>query len=816
MKGRCLQDHFKRDTLPSGRVTSGPEPRDTLAGLRDTADRVLELLHDVFAGDPATRIARRRAWRLASALRTRASQPVCVALVGAPSAGTTDLAGALLGRAGLPGALSAPGQVTAIRVGQAGPGTGTRHPAVSVTYLSRHEVTRAARFMLGRLIEFVRREELRYDMTGLNDDDPVQDGFRAFEDVARSWWAAAGDRHAELRARAWELLRLRDALAVGSDLLDDAGGRPMAADPAALGAAIGIGGAREVPRAFPELPDDPPVPRGARLTAEVLRKTLPLIGRITCHADVTAGVWDPGGLRDDNGLVILDVPGPGAAGGSRAEYLCREELATVTTVVEVLDAAQPSATAARMFATVLENRRRSTRFLDEPVLVAANDFDKVVPPPAAGQEIPPDRLRGETAALDALQRTLAMLGHDHHERVALTSAVPGTRDPRWAAVATALEDGGETGAAAALRAYLDDGGIARLRELIDRHVAGALDAEMGDLLRLRAELREALGLLRALTRSAPDGPPGEAAQKRLADLVDGLSNAAAALRAGAASFRDPQELMVADGDGSRVGLLTRIGREAALAAYRWPAWDALLDEVRDGQLPVSPAAGQDGAADDLRDAFDQALAELRGTARRFAEEVLAGWVRQHDRHVAGVRDEMRDPEVQRLLVARLAVLDAHDHGDARLQQLGRIVELGWVPGRFARALEDAEDRAAAAGASACPLAGHALPWHQGGSQGPDPGRTSRRHHSAVHRLRHDLAEGLAFPVQAAVATAFGHLAVQLEAEFRTLLGRIPVQAELLAPAGAGPAAGPAGARDARVLDDLILDLTGVASAGEAT
>jgi hypothetical protein len=251
------------------------------------------------------------------------------------------------------------------------------------------------------------------------------------------------------------------------------------------------------------------------------------------------------------------------------------------------------------------------------------------------------------------------------------------------------------------------------------------------------------------------------------------------------------------------------GLEAAMtqfAGQREPT--ELLTTTGLVKFPVSTA--------DFEGRFFTELTALRLAGRQLALAVIAEWATEQDNRLADVRRQLARTEVRRLLAQRLAVLDRADRGVARLGLLSAIVDLRWIGQLFARILADVEDDAAVSGANAYPLAANqAFAWYEEfdpaaaerppGDEDPaaDNDLRQRRHHSAVHRLRHDLAEGLAFPVQAAVATAFGALAVRLEAQLDALRAAVPAKAELEPRAGWAPAAGAQDGQAAGVLDDLI-------------
>jgi hypothetical protein len=484
---------------------------------------------------------------------------------------------------------------------------------------------------------------------------------------------------------------------------------------------------------------------------------------------------------------------------------------------------------------MLEGRRRSRAYLASSVLLVASKFDEMPPPvPAATLE----DLAAVSGDLRSLLRVAQGLSPEL-ARLALTSTAVTSGDPRWAAVADALAaqapGSAEARMAEAMRAYVADGGISRLREMLSSHIdLEALPIMVSELTALQAELRGSLGRLRVYLQPEPAREQHEADRRLLGALVVGLHGMITEMKNAATYFRDPQRIRVASADrtaeeAADTELLERIRQEAVLAVYAWPEWKALLSGFHKGQVlrPEEAIAewartrgrtvgfGWSGVDDDDEDEFERAAAAIEPQGRDdraidptvtfpvstrdfevpFAEtadalriracdlalDVVSEWVSNRCQLHDLVRRQMADTRIRHLLTGRLAALYP-DGGVAVLGLLDLIVNISWVSDQFRRALKKTEQQAQP---DPFPLAPkHALPWHSAYEKGAEPESLARsRHHSRAHRLRHDLAEGLAFSVQTSVAMAFGTLWGILEARLDWLHPQVPSQSALLTAPG---------------------------------
>jgi hypothetical protein len=776
---------------------------------------------------PAAREALAGAAGLAYELRQRARRPVSIGLVGEYSVGKSRLLNTLLGLSELLPVSGEPttGNTTALRVRAARPGQEPGELSAAISWLSRPELSEVARFIVRKLVSVITDNGLvGYDIGVLRDYDPVAHGWEAFEALARGWWHQ--EAATDVRLYAWELLRLRDAMLIGAALIPDRPGvRPEVVDRDIAREAIEIRKARtELPVRFPERPVRPPIQAGDELTAPALRVLFPLIRRLTYDIAIDPGLLTLSGLRDSNGLELLDFAGLNAVGGARDEWLCYQEIAGITAYLAVVQARRPETATVTRFESMLEGDRSTKQYLADSRLLVANMFDEIeVPRPARVRD---SGLAGASGKLGSLLRMAAVMGKSP-DRVALTSTMPDLVDRDWAAVADALDtrgaDDGEAPMSAALRAYAADGGIARLRDTLSGLIGTkAMPIIMAELTARRAELRAAIARLRNLL--APAAADGEVERELLLGMVAEIAQMAAEAKAGSARYRDPEKIEVAEEAQKRepdkpAGLLERIRQDAVLEVYAWNQWRAVFAYIRDGRIGAFPAGGARRAGRDPGDGagalripddtsefegpFNETLSDLRRNAGGLARDAVTEWIGDLHKHHADLRARIADPGLRSRLV-ELIEAAYPGAGAARVESLADITDLGWISESFAESLAAAQRWADGAEVDAFPLAqGHALPWSGARARSAD---TTLAHPSRAHRLRHDLAEGAAFTVQTIMAMAFGAFEADLDRELSWLLSQVPNEHDLrdavVAPAAVNADDGDC-AEGIALLDDLL-------------
>ncbi len=791
-------------------------PHRELARLREFAAQCLAELGDEPPQQPHVYAAWEQARRLAHELRRRVAERISIGFVGAFDAGKSTLLNAVLDMGDLLAAAQTPttGNITTIllRPVEAPQPPGPR--AAVVDLMTVDTVDRCARYLLGKLIAVVDDNRLRTDIDMLRGYAPLTDGWQPLVNVAGSVWADP-DSNIKLRSAIWELWCLRSALdAFASWLPREPGapGHPLSLTDLRAAAALGI--SRRIPATLPgRVPHIRPR-RGGSLSPADLELVFPLIRRVTIEVDAPAGLWCFTGLADTEGVEFIDFPGIGALGGLRDEFLCTEELAGITTILSVIRADRADEDAAAQLLTVLQGHRGGLGAVQDSVLVAINQFDRLTPPPVTG----PVRQADLVNSRDALGSSLHMAGELTGRRPYRTAITSGDRRwaggaPEWSRLADALDAGpgpdDRPGTSAALRAYAHDGGVTYLRELLGCHIG-----EHGLAIRVRqlGELERELDVLRQWLgrQRQPAAPVTDSARDDLIALFRDMTRLAWQLSGRTLDFIRPAGVAGAAGLHHQ----TQIRRAAVLLAYRWPHWQQVMRRVDGGYVRAAGGGVGPRIADGRRNIFGKAggtqpepnadtsiplqqrfaedLADLQATGEVLLRAAVADWTGRAATAVAEVRRRFHTEHLQRLLEAHLPHLDPDDGGRHRITLLRHLVDLDWIDGQLTESIAEA-DRLAAGGGTGrghlFPFAErHALPWHPHWAEVPGSNALLRSHQTQLFQLRANAADALADAVCGRLSLALAELYGRLNAGISQLIAAIPTPLHVEQMAAASSAA----------------------------
>jgi hypothetical protein len=607
-----------------------------IAQWRKCAHRVLANLAEVNEQDiPEHAKGMETVRRLAQDLIATADSPVRIGLVGGFNAGKSLLLGTLLGNAELLPVLDRPttGNITALQIRAEAGIDRTTVVETEVEWVDRKAVEGCLRALLEAAAERSK---------GLTDIDQqtlstllqaaAEENFQDWERL-EAWCRHSWDRSGEppnplfryvLRELVW--FGRCCSSAAGRQLLGQTKKTSKVPDGVDVQRGLELPPQQNMAKAkFKDLPPGPgTLPFPDTLTTDFLQKAFPLVRRVRLNVQVPAGLWNlsvPGGIP----FLLLDFPGLGAAqSGVRDEYLCRQELEDVQTILIVLNAQQVGGTVGpELFNRLQSSRPRDKKGqnLRDNILVAINRFDQIKCPlrdankieTLTEEKLPADLPALHSAWSDAAQLTL------QPTRTCLTSAMAAverlsaryagvcsdaffqnlrgelrrweeTDRDAWRKVADRLAAlPGEKGPVLAdqLHALIVDGGLARLREVLIEHVA-----EHG-LSQLLDRVQQLGRQLRREYESLPLGRERRKEGPSYAELVERLQQ----LRTAYSTIQLEQTEKPLCLEIDRKGLFTKAEELVREAVWKWDEWGELLGKLNQGRLPAQLASTK--ASDDV-------------------------------------------------------------------------------------------------------------------------------------------------------------------------------------------------------------------------
>ncbi|MCF3130385.1 dynamin family protein [Streptomyces olivochromogenes] len=704
----------------------------TLADLREFTEQTLTMFSELDIPDiPEAYASRDRAQALAAELQSRLAAPVTIGVVGEYSVGKSLLLGTLLGKPDLLPVEAGPstGNITVLELSRGEPGSSTqKSDTAEVTFLTESQLAQCVGVMLE---ELVRALDERHPQLGaaaaLAGYNPVTDerGWGPFDAWYPRLWPVSGGpvQHEAIgalyRDAVTELCRIRDAALSQRDLL----GKPVGVATAVMDEALTLESAQRTPEVPPKRVVRPfdiaQLRHSDEGTAqEAMRRAFPLVERVTVQVTVSPDHWDLAGLiSDDNPVRLMDFPGINAAGSSgRDTFLSRREMVSVHTILLVISALRPESKGASAFWDMLTADGREAQALASAALVAANAFDLAKPPALRAVPDGPLPLR-QLLAHSAEINGIHVYGNkfvQHRENgIVVTSSMAAIRayqlpytktseetrdriqkalrdlDPpgvkRWENIAGRLRQADEGNPwSDRLRAYDSDGGIERLRRLVESHVREhGLDQKLERARSSHRKLWRELAVLRGLVRRARGEEPPEEyrelAEKlgEFRELLDQMLPTLYELRSSGNRVNGGYDGVSAADLGGRPPQREDIAASVRDDVFDWREWQELLGRAerdghhlvprsqppsRTGIKPIvrpgrSPSVNEDpDTVEDTADVTDAFLTKFRTLVDRRITDGQAqlrvwfeGWAAHWQDEFGPLREWMLDPSVDKLL-----------------------------------------------------------------------------------------------------------------------------------------------------------------------
>ncbi|MBD2494692.1 proteasome protein [Nostoc sp. FACHB-280] len=635
---------------------------ECLARLRETAEKTIEL----------------------------ATSPVKIGVMGEFSSGKTLLLGSLIGYADALPVNENPttGNVTAIHLVAQDEFATTQVGNFTVEYLSHEGVKECLRFMLA---EASRRSAA----AGLV---PVQLAQLNSGKEILAWCEQAWNQsnNLELRYLLRELVLFVRAYASYGEAM--CGGRYQIDHATAQEGlqlpeqpmAIQTFRFTDLPPAHIRLPSPP-----QKLASKLLQNSFPLIRRVDIEVKISREIWD---VTDASEFILLDFPGLGAANsGARDTFLSLRELAEVQTILILLNGKSPGSDRAHKIFTMMQQQRPG-QDLKDLILVGVGRFDQL-PLESEGGERELDQFIAENIAntplsedavlkkLRVLQTTIdgASAFTTQKDRIVLLSPLLGLAElakrsssvkagspeflsnldypnyletskrlqQKWTRLSERLLDSdARSQLGRQLGYFAQDGGIAKLRELIQNHVAmHGLKQLYEDTRRAAESLRQQQENLKNLIAEIHEQGIPTLDSPTLIDLrnaIDSLDK----------TYRNFQKELGKEPLKDRRGTVVSevVKDELTFKIVNWNQWTLLFNKANNGAITIAETKGAAGKlfergnrtnntlptkSDDFYPTFEKTVQEVEIFARDRIRQAVVDLLNKLSNQVAEARDYLK-------------------------------------------------------------------------------------------------------------------------------------------------------------------------------
>jgi GTPase SAR1 family protein len=592
-----------------------------------------------------------------------ANSPVKIGVMGEFSSGKSLLLGSLIGYADALPVSENPttGNVTAIHIKPQDGFATTQVDNYTVEYLSHEGVNECLHFML-------KEANRRATSAGVT---PLQvTKIKTGKDISiwcEEVWKSSNNL--ELRYLVRELLSfLRAYQAYGEALcgrfyqIDDITaheGLQLAEMPMAIQSLK----FEDLPPAHIRLPNAP-----QKLGTQLLQNSFPLIRRVDIEVKISREIWDVTGAEE---FVLLDFPGLGAANsGTRDAFLSLRELAQVQTILVLLNGKSPGSDRANKIFTMMQQQRPG-QDLKDLILVGVGRFDQL-PLESEGGERELDSLINNQSDSQPLQtntvfqklkvlKTIidgAEAFTSQKDRIVLLSPLLGLSElakrsgqvkagseeflanldypdylerpkklqQKWGDLSEALlATDGRNQLGRQLGYFAQDGGISKLRELIQTHVANhGLKQLYEDTRRAADGIRQQQEYLKEIIAEIHEqGIPtvDTPALLELRTAIESLDR----------TYRNFQKDLGKEQLKDRRGIVVSdvIKDELTLKILNWSQWTLLFNKIQNGTITLAEFKGAAGKlfdrgnrvntsiptkSDDFYPAFEKTVKELENFA----------------------------------------------------------------------------------------------------------------------------------------------------------------------------------------------------------
>lgn len=608
----------------------------------------------------------------------RATSPVQIAIMGEISSGKTLLVGSLIGYAdALPvNEIATTGNVTAIHLVQQEDEGTTKVDQFQVKYLSEQGVKECLDFMLKEAEQ--RAKAAILSSTQLEDLQKLRPTNSVDWNGILQWCEQAwSNTNLELRYLIRELvLFARSYNAYGKDIC----GETYKIDRTTAKKGLKLAEPQNISEInFSSLP---PVPRQwqdiTQPSALELQNSFSLIERIDITVNVSKQIWDLSSLKGSNEFVLLDLPGLGSENsGVRDTFLSMLQIKEVQTFLLLLNgrAAAPGQVAAKIRTTIQQHKGEDIK---DRIIVGVGRFNQL-PLNAANKKALDDLIGDENffepsseevlSKLDILKQTIIIAENltTKKDRILLLSQTFGlakiAQESRLVEVCSPefkpeldqvnksdseefklrqkwknlgeilLNSESRSTLGRQLSDFADDGGIGRLRSLLQEHVAEyGLKQLHKDTHSVAQGLRQQQNNLKSILEKIRDNPIPESspAYNKLRQAIDILRNTYQELK----EDLGKQPLLQYNG----VAVSDVVKDELSFKIHRWREWSTLFNSIQNGIINntfTTKTAADDifrrrrndnnsfpTKSDDFYSTFEETFKQLKDFARERTQDAL--------------------------------------------------------------------------------------------------------------------------------------------------------------------------------------------------
>ena len=463
----------------------------------------------------------------------------------------------------------------------------------------------------------------------------------------------------------------------------------------------------DLPPAHIRLPSPP-----QRLPTKLLQNSFPLIRRVDIEVQISREIWDLGGASE---FVLLDFPGLGAANsGARDTFLSLRELAEVQTILILLNGKTPGSDRANKIFTMMQQQRPG-QDLKDLILVGVGRFDQL-PLDSEGCERELDRLIESSRLLEeedvfrklkVLQTTVdaASAFTTQQDRIVLLSPLLGLAElakrssavkagspeflanldypdylerskrlqQKWELLSTRLlESDPRSHLGRQLSYFAQDGGVAKLRELIQNHVAShGLKQLYQDTQRSADNLLQQQEHLKNIIAAIHEqGIPTADSQ----DLIEFR----AAIENLDKTYRNFQKTLGKEPLKDRRGDVVSdvVKDELTFKILNWNEWTLLFNKANNGNITIAEFKGAAGKlfdrgnrvnsslptkSEDFYPPFAKTVKELENFARDRIHQAVLDLLSQLSHHIAAERDHLQanlSPEMEQEIETKFGIEEA--------------------------------------------------------------------------------------------------------------------------------------------------------------